>query len=91
MKCSFCGGVVSWVGNLIDNPSTKCADCGRTNCQEVEPLPDEEEATEWEHPCPFRGEPTKTPAGESCSACGMRESHINDTAVGMAEVPDAQR
>jgi hypothetical protein len=39
MKCSFCGGAVSWVGNLIDNPSTQCADCGRRNCQEVEPGP----------------------------------------------------
>jgi hypothetical protein len=38
MKCEFCGGVVSWVGSLIDNPSTKCAGCGRTNCQEVEPV-----------------------------------------------------
>lgn len=38
MKCSFCGGSVAWVGNLIDNPSTQCADCGRRNCQEVEPF-----------------------------------------------------
>jgi hypothetical protein len=43
MKCSFCGGVVSWVGNLIDNPSTQCADCGRRDCQEVEPQPDDYE------------------------------------------------
>jgi hypothetical protein len=32
---------------------------------------------EWEHPCPFRGEPTMTPAGEPCSACGLRESDID--------------
>lgn len=36
---------------------------------------------DWEHPCPFRGEPTMTPSGEACSACGLRESAINDTAA----------
>jgi hypothetical protein len=43
MMCSFCGGVVSWIGNLIDSPSTQCADCGQRNCQEVEPLADPED------------------------------------------------
>lgn len=44
MKCAFCGGAVSWVGNLIDNPSTKCASCGARNSQEVdEPVPDRED------------------------------------------------
>jgi predicted nucleic acid-binding Zn ribbon protein len=43
MKCSFCGGAVSWVGNLIDNPSTQCAGCGQRNCQEVEPIAHDED------------------------------------------------
>jgi hypothetical protein len=46
----------------------------------------EDDDAEWEHPCPFRGEPTMTPAGKACSACGLRESHINDDAACVAEV-----
>lgn len=48
MKCEFCGGVVSWVGNLIDNPSTQCAGCGRRNCQEVEPIDTYQESVEMD-------------------------------------------
>lgn len=44
---------------------------------------DEDDEAEWEHPCPFRGEPTMTPGGEACSACGLRERDINDAAAGV--------
>lgn len=36
MKCSLCGGYVEWKGPLSNLTHTECADCGGTNCQEVE-------------------------------------------------------
>jgi hypothetical protein len=36
MKCSFCGGPVTWRGPLSNLTHTECATCGRQNCQEVE-------------------------------------------------------
>jgi len=44
MKCSFCGGRVEWQGPLTNLTHTKCLSCGRTNCQEIEqdPYQDEE-------------------------------------------------
>jgi ArsR family metal-binding transcriptional regulator len=36
MKCSLCGGLVTWRGPLVALTHTQCADCGERNCQEVE-------------------------------------------------------
>ena len=58
MICSICGsGNVEWKGPLVALTHTECADCGGTNCQEVEEYyPEEyeeenEEAAEEETPC----------------------------------------
>ena len=37
MICSICGSQnVEWKGPMISLTHTECADCGGTNCQEVE-------------------------------------------------------
>jgi DnaJ-class molecular chaperone len=33
MKCSICGGLVTWRGPLTDLTHTECNDCGGINCQ----------------------------------------------------------
>jgi hypothetical protein len=40
MKCEFCGGEAAWTGQLSDNPRTRCRDCGRWDCQVIEPDPE---------------------------------------------------
>jgi hypothetical protein len=43
MNCSLCGGYnVTWRGPMTNLTHTECADCGGTNCQEVEPEPCDE-------------------------------------------------
>lgn len=44
MVCSHCHrtGVV-WVGDLCNDPHTKCPHCGGVNCQEAEPAEDADE------------------------------------------------
>jgi hypothetical protein len=39
MICSYCGGLVTWRGPLSNLTHTQCENCGRQNCQEVAPLP----------------------------------------------------
>lgn len=36
MKCTNCGGLVTWRGPITDLTHTECADCGGRNCQEPE-------------------------------------------------------
>ena len=45
MRCNLCGRTgISWVGDLLINPSTLCPHCGGRNCQEAEPYEEEDEA-----------------------------------------------
>lgn len=46
-------------------PDAPAADAGQAGSED-------EISLEWEHPCPFRGEPTSTPIGKACPACGVR-------------------
>jgi len=48
MECRDCGGLVKWVGSLLNNPSTKCLSCGAENSQVLE---DEERECECEEIC----------------------------------------
>ncbi len=41
MRCSYCNGSVLWMGPLTALSHTQCQDCGRTNCQEPESVPEE--------------------------------------------------
>jgi hypothetical protein len=41
----------------------------------------EDVSLEWEHPCPFRGEPTLTPIGKACPACGVHAEDDDEPAT----------
>lgn len=41
MRCSYCDGLVLWMGPLAAMTHTQCQDCGRTNCQERESAPEQ--------------------------------------------------
>ena len=42
MICSFCNGNVIWRGPLLNLTHTECEDCGRHNCQMIDPPPPED-------------------------------------------------
>lgn len=42
MKCSICGGLVTWRGPLTNLTHTQCESCGGINCQEPEKFDDPE-------------------------------------------------
>lgn len=52
MICDSCGKCgISWVGDLLNNPSTKCPHCGGENCQRAEPIEEDEPAERCEAGC----------------------------------------
>lgn len=42
MRCQHCGGLVLWMGPLVNLTHTQCQSCGCVNCQEPEPETEEE-------------------------------------------------
>lgn len=46
MKCSYCGGLVTWRGPFSNLSHTECTQCGRQNCQEPEWPEVDEDANE---------------------------------------------
>ena len=50
MRCIFCGGPVHWVGTWGFLHGTQCQECGRRDCQIVDPPEDDDTDDEGEQP-----------------------------------------
>lgn len=47
MICSQCGRAgIRWMGPLVNLTHTECPHCGGTNCQEPEPVEDDDQPSE---------------------------------------------